>query len=224
MLKKLFSVIGFLLFGVYMYAQQPLFSTQALFGPTGYLMFDEIYYKAYQKLNYSAGLYVMAHLPVGESRISIRSGYFYDTKRYVREYSTTHELSTKKAETSYSYGNIPLLLEAAFNVRQGIYPFISGGIILGTLLSAQQTNTAVNGVVTEGFHSYSNNKEKQTDFHASVGATFRLNKQFLIRSEIFMSQQLDKDEGMNHDKYGYFSFGLKIGLQFDVFINKKTEH
>ena len=219
--RKLLSIIVFLFFGTYLYAQQPVFSIQALFGPSGYMMFDETYYKAYQKFNYSAGIYVMANLPAGESMISFRSGYFYDTKKYVREYNATYEWSNKKIVTAYAYGNIPILLEVAFNTRQTIYPFISGGLILGRLLSAEQTNEKVNGEVVEGFPPNSNNKEKQTDFHASAGASFRLNRVFRVRTEVFMSQQLDKDDGMNHDRFGYFSFGLKVGIQYDIFVSKK---
>jgi hypothetical protein len=186
-------------------------------------MFDETYYKANQKFNYSAGVYVMANLPAGESRLSFRTGYFYDTKKYVKEYSTNYEWSPKKRETSYSYGNIPLLLEVAFNVRQGIYPFVSAGVILGYLLSAEQTNTLVNGEVYDGFPPHSNNKDKQTDFHACIGAAFHLKKRLLLRTEVFMSQQLDKDDGLNHDREGYFSFGLKLGLQFDFCFTKNKQ-
>ena len=223
MQRKLLSIFVFLSIGASMYSQHPIFSVQALFGPTGYMMFDETYYKAYQKFNYSAGIYIMANLPAGESMISFRTGYFYDTKKFVREYSTTYEWSNKKITTSYAYGNIPLMLEVAFNNRYHIYPFISGGVILGTLLTAEQTNEKVNGVVADGFPPNSSNKENQTDFHASAGACFRLNKVFLVRTEVYMSQQLDKDDGMNHDRYGYFSFGLKIGIQYDIFLSKKKK-
>ena len=192
-------------------------------GATGYLMFDETYYNASSKFNYSAGLYVSANLPIHESRLSFRSGYYIETKRYTREYRSGSPTANKSVETSFYYGNIPLLLEAGFNVRRYIYPYVSAGIILGRTLVAEQKNTKNSGEVTEGFPPNSNIKETQTKFFANAGAIFRISDTFKIRSEIFLCQQLDKDEGGNEDRFGYFSYGLKLGLQIDMLMRPKKE-
>lgn len=214
----------FLLIFHQLVGQKPLLSVQILAGPTGYLMFDETYYKASKKFNYSAGVYVAANLPIRESRLSFRSGYFVNTKKYTREYRPSNSLTDKIVETSYVYGNIPLLIEAGFNTRRNISPYISAGLILGTILDAEQRNEKGNGTVTEGFPSDSYNKQNQTDFYACAGANFRINSVLLIHTELYMSQQLDKDEGKNQDRFGYFSYGITIGLQIDMFmLDEKKE-
>jgi len=222
------SRIGLSLFLIFfssqgLISQQAQFSIQALFGPTGYLMFDETYYLASQQFNYSAGAYFLANIPVQESRISFRSGYYYDTKRYTRSYNVTHSYSKSKVVTSYAYGNIPILIEIAFKTREVVYPFISLGVIFGWLLSAEQNTELGNGETIEGFPPRSYNLEKQTDFHACAGANFRLNRILLIRVEAFMGQQLTKDDGSNYDCSGFFSYGLKAGLQFDIHLSGKSK-
>lgn len=214
------SILAFI--PVCVLSQQPQFSVQALFGPTWYSMDDYDNSQSTLNFNFSTGGYLMVNIPAGSSTISFRSGYYYDTKNYVIDYDNTVSWYIKKTERKYSYGNVPLLFEVRFNNKNKFYPFISVGVIFGKLLSAEQITETVDGTITEGsFYNRSYNQKKQTDFHACTGANLRLNRLFLLRVEIFMGQQINQDGGHNMDRFGDFSYGIKTGIQFDLFLPPK---
>ncbi len=203
--------------------QQAQFSVQALFGPTWYSMED--YYKSESKLNfnYSAGGYLMVNIPVGKNAISIRSGYFYDTKNYVIEYEIKDDRpsATLKTEKAFSYGNVPVLMEFRFNIKDRFYPFVSLGMVFGWVLSAEQERERVDGTIFNGFPSRSYVQQKQTNFHICTGMNYRLNRLFLLRLEFFISQQVNQESNYSVDRFGAFSYGIKAGIQFDIFLPKK---
>lgn len=202
--------------------QQPQFSVQALFGPTWYSIEDYDNSKSALNFNYSAGGYLMVNIPVGVSTISFRSGYFYDTKNYVINYDNKTSWYKRKVDRKYSYGNVPLLFELRFNKKDKFYPFISVGVSFGKLLSAEQISENVDGTISEGFGSYKTyNQKKQTDFLICTGMSYRLNRLFLIRFEFFISQQINQAGGHNADRFGNFSYGIKTGIQFDIFVPPK---
>jgi hypothetical protein len=220
--RLLFSII-FSLLSIVVLTQQPQFSIQALFGPTWYSMED--YYKSESKLNfnYSAGGYLMVNIPVGKNTISIRSGYFYDTKNYVIEYEINDDWlsATLKADRALSYGNVPVLMEFRFNIKDRFYPFVSPGMVFGWVLSAEQERERVDGTIINGFPSRSYVQQKQTSFHICTGMNYRLNRLFLLRLEFFISQQLNQEGDNNVDSFGAFSYGIKAGIQFDIFLPEK---
>lgn len=202
-------------------SQQPQFSLQALFGPTWYSMGDDYKSKSSLSFNYSVGGFFLFNFPTGSSTICIRSGYFYDTKNYAFEYDHTISWQNKKVERSFTYGNLPILFEIRFNVKDKFYPFLSSGVVFGWTLSSEQNNEKVDGTITNGFMSRTYVQEKQTDFYACSGMNFRLNKLFQLRLELFMSQQINQDGGGNADRFGNFSYGLKAGIQFDIYLPDK---
>ncbi len=219
---QLVIVLILALIPIGMLSQQAQFSVQTLFGPTWYSMDDYENSKSALNFNYSAGGYLMVNIPVGTSTISLRSGYYYDTKNYVINYDNKISWHDKKIERKYSYGNVPLLFEVRFNKKDKFYPFISVGVVFGKLLSAEQTSEKVDGTVYEGFNfGKSYNQEKQTDFLICTGINYRLTRLFLIRIEFFMSQQVNEGGGHNMDRFGAFSYGIKTGIQFDIFLPKK---
>ncbi|MBE9483238.1 MAG: hypothetical protein IMY74_00240 [Bacteroidetes bacterium] len=200
-----------------LFSQQPEFSAQVLFGPTGYILENTENVSFSQKFNYSLGGYLQFNIPVQESRISIRSGYFIDTKRYDQHYSNTLSWLTKRASTSFTYGNIPLLFGVQFNIKNKFYPFISLGLIFGHLISEDQIRELNDGTISHGFLSRSSNLENPNDLYVGFGMNFRLTKVVLIRVETFLSHQLNQGSGYNQDRFGRTSFGLKAGTQFYFF-------
>ena len=80
--KNYLIAAGILIICMFAHSQQPQFSIQTLFGPTGYVWNNNSSADLNADFNYSAGVYIQANIPVQESRIFIRSGYFVDTKHY----------------------------------------------------------------------------------------------------------------------------------------------
>jgi hypothetical protein len=202
-------------------SQQPQLSLQALLGPSWYVMEDEYNSKSSLDFNYSAGGYLLFNIPIKANTISLRSGYFYESKNYIIDYDNSISWQKKRVERSFTYGNLPILLEIRFNVKDKFYPFLSSGVIFGWVLSSEQIIEKVDGTLSYGFASRSYVEEKQTDFYASSGLNFRLNRLFLFRLELFMSQQIIEGGSGNADRFGKFSYGLKAGIQFDIFLPDK---
>lgn len=200
--------------------QQAQFSVQALFGPTWYSMDDYYMTESTLKFNYSAGGYLMVNIPAGKNTISIRSGYFYSTKNY----DINHKISgdrpsaTIKTKRNFSYGNVPVLLEFRFNIKDRFYPFISPGMVFGRILLADQERERVDGTIVSGFPSRSSVQQKQSSIYVCTGMNYRLSRLFLLRLECFISQQINQKSYYSLDTFGAFSYGIKAGIQFDIFL------
>ncbi len=206
-----------------LFSQQPEFSAQLLFGPTGYVLKNTENVSFSHKFNYSIGGYLQFNIPVQKSRISIRSGYFIDTKKYDTHYSDTLSWLTKRASTSFTYGNIPLLFGVQFNIKNKFYPFISLGLIFGHLISEDQIRELNDGTINHGFSNRSSNLENPNDIYVGFGMNFRLTKVVLIRVETFLSHQSNDGSGYNQDRFGFTSYGLKVGIQFDFLLPKEKK-
>jgi len=218
--RKLFSIIGVLFFGIYVYSQQPQFSVRALFGPNWYAIGDDENYQSKQDFNYSVGGKLLFNIPASRGTISLVTGYFYDTKNYTLN-TTNDKLYYKTQERTFTYGNVPLLFEVRFNINEKLYPFLSSGVIFGWVLTSEQQYVSNDGTVGEGFASRTCIQEKQTDFHISTGVNLRLTRLLLLHFEFFMGQQVNEGSSCNVDSFGRFSYGIKTGIQFDIYLPEK---
>ncbi len=196
--------------------QQPQFSVQALFGPTGYV-WDNSGGDLKPGFNYSAGGFIQANIPTGDSRIFIRSGYFIDTKQYSIDVSNTSHWY-KALNREFVYGNVPILFGVQFNAKDKIYPFISIGCVFSKVKQVYAENVWKDGTVSSGLSGKSTVFETPKDLYIGFGIDFRLNKFLFIRLEPFLSHQFNEGSGYNIDHYGRISYGIKLGASFDIFI------
>jgi hypothetical protein len=217
-MRKLLIAFGVFCYSIIVFSQQPQFSIQALFGPTGYVWDDSGSANINADFNYSACIYIQANIPVLESRIFIRSGYYVDTKGYSIDQSSSSSYYYNKAERSFVYGNVPVLFGIQFNSKNKLYPFMSLGIVFGKVLEAEQLITLYDGSVSNGFLGKTTVLDNPRDLYVGAGIDFRLSKYLFARAEPFLSYQLNEGSGYNIDIQGQISYGLKIGLSFDIFL------
>lgn len=217
MRRLLLLISGILLNSTLLYSQQPQFSIQALFGPTGYVWDNSGSSDVKADFNYSAGAYIQANIPVQESRIFFRSGYYVDTKYYSINLSNTYSWYSK-IEREFIYSNVPILFGVQFNSKDKLFPFMCLGVVFGKVLEAEQVSTRNDGLVVSGITGKSTVLENPKDMYVGFGVDVRIYKFLFARAEPFLSYQLDEGSGYNVDVQGRISYGLKIGLSFDIFL------
>jgi len=217
MRNLLLVIFGLLLNTSLLYAQQPQFSIQVLFGPTGYVWDNSGSVDVNADFNYSAGIYIQANIPVQESRLFFRSGYYIDTKYYSIDGSGGSSYWYSKTERSFIYSNVPILFGVQFNSKDKLFHFMCFGVVFGKVLDAQQVSTRSDGLVISGITGKSTVVENPKDLYIGFGLDVRINKFLFARAEPFVSYQLDEGSGYNVDVQGRISYGLKIGLSFDIF-------
>ena len=218
MKRRFFILLGFLFSSTIAFSQQSQFSAQVLFGPTGYIWGNNISTDVKADFNYSGGLYIQANIPVEENRITIRSGYFIDTKHYSDDLSNVSPYRLNKVEREFLYGNVPIMIGLQFNVKNKLYPFLYLGIVFGKVRSAEQTQYWNDGSISTGFTGKTMVLETPKDMYVGFGLDFRVTKYLFLRAEPFLSHQINGGSGYNIDDDGGISYGLKIGLSYDIFI------
>lgn len=208
-------LLVFFVISTNLYSQQSQFSLELLGGPVFY-NFDNTNHVSYsQQFNYTIGLYIKKNISFKKNIISIQTGYFVDTKSYEISFTDSINYSSKKRNDSFVYGNIPLIVEYSRNLHNRFYPFISAGFIFGHILKEERQTTQNDGSVKEGFPFDSENLMNPKDVYVSIGLNYRLNKEFLLRFEPFLTYQINDSGYNNQDIYGMLAYGIKLGIQFD---------
>ncbi len=202
------------------FSQRGNFSVE-VFGGSSIYLFDEIDNpKLSQGFNYSVGFYIKRNIVINKFILAIQSGYYVETKKYTRDYSSTLDWQPKQVFSEFTYGKLPVIVEANFNINGKFFPFICAGYILGTVLNEKQTIFLNNGDVTFDLPSQYHLEQNPHHIYLGIGNEIRINRILLAKLEAFYSQQLNGKSTFNRDVFGQIIVGVKLGLIFDfVFRN-----
>lgn len=220
MINKFGIYTVLLLCNIHVFSQRGIFSTDILFGPTVYIFDKSEPYDFSQDFNYSYGIYLKYNVPIYKTTLSFRSGYYFEAKNYNRYFQTDRSWEIKQINSELLYGNIPLMIELKFIVKNRYSPFICFGYIMSNLISGKQLKILNNGEVNTDFSYKTELLDTPRDLYFSLGSDIGISKVLLMRIEIFYNQQLNGKSYWNRDKFGMSSYGLKVGLVLDFVFNK----
>jgi hypothetical protein len=219
-IKVIFILTLFFIYSP-LFAQQGQFSIE-LNGGSVFYKFDNTSYADFSKnFNYTVGLYIKKNIIFKQDIISIKTGYFVDTKNYDITFLYTLLYRSKNRNDSFVYGNIPLLIEYSRILHDRYYPFISVGFIFGHILKDERQTMKNDGTVENGFPFDSENLQNPKDFYISIGLNYRISKQFQLRFEPYLTYQINDGGYNNQDINGMLAYGFKLGVQFDFIFQKQ---
>ncbi|NOX87302.1 MAG: PorT family protein [Chlorobi bacterium] len=217
---KIILILSLFLVKSALFAQKGQFSIGFMAGSLFYEFDNTRYVSFSQNFNYTVGLYIKKNISFKQNIVSIKTGYFIDTKCYDIAFSDTLLYNSKNKNDSFVYGNIPLIIDYSYAINDRYYPFISAGFIFGHILKEVRQTMKNDGTVENGFPFDSENLQNPIDFYVSIGLNYGISKQFLLRFEPYLTYQINNGGYNNQDVNGMLAYGFKLGVQFDFIFQK----
>ncbi len=202
------------------YSQESGVSIGLFAGPSSYSFEESDSWKFSQNISYSYGGFLKINIPVTNSTLSFRTGYYINNKKYDRDFADTNSYRPDIIHTEYKYGNIPVLIELKFNTQKRINPFLCIGVNFRHIVSEEQEVVLNNGEQDNSFFNRSSFLENPKDFTVRFGCEIGVLKRTLVRFEGYFCQQVNEGSPSNRDQFGTFTFGLRIGIVYDFVFNK----
>lgn len=213
-MKTIISVIFLLIFFVGLNAQSFEPSISAIGGSVLHFFNTDDELKISSQNNYMYG-FTLSH-PIFKSNISLKTGYYRNSKKYMETYADTISWYPKNKELEFTYVNIPIFICYKYKINRIVNIVPSVGFVLGKLLKEKQLTTFNNGSIKDGFHPKIENEKSPKYISTNLSINFNLSQNLSINCNSWFNYRINGNSSINYDRASKKGLYLFLGITYKI--------